>query len=140
MSDPLLFEHSIYDPKKEKRTQMNTFKANNTLKARKTLSHNIQARYPQRIPVVVERDCTLPLLDKSKFITPFDLTLGQFVSVLRKRIKLEPEHALFVFVGQDLAPNSSLLGKLYHEYADEDGFLYLYLASENTFGNQKNET
>lgn len=39
-----------------------------------------------RIQVIVERyirEKTLPLLDKSKFLVPFELTLGQFLCLLR---------------------------------------------------------
>lgn len=45
------------------------------------------AKHPDRIPVIVEkrpRDATLPLIDKKKFLVPADLTVGQFVYVIRK--------------------------------------------------------
>jgi hypothetical protein len=35
---------------------------------------------------------------------PADLTVGQFVYVIRKRIKLSPEKAIFVFVKNVLPP------------------------------------
>lgn len=34
----------------------------------------------------------------SRFLVPADLTVGQFVYVIRKRIKLSPEKAIFIFV------------------------------------------
>jgi GABA(A) receptor-associated protein len=33
-----------------------------------------------------------------RYLVPADLTVGQFVYVIRKRIKLTPEKAIFVFV------------------------------------------
>lgn len=36
-----------------------------------------------------------PLL---RYLVPADLTVGQFVYVIRKRIKLSPEKAIFIFV------------------------------------------
>ena len=39
-----------------------------------------------------------------RYLVPGDLTVGQFVYVIRKRIKLTPEKAIFVFVGNVLPP------------------------------------
>jgi GABA(A) receptor-associated protein len=39
-----------------------------------------------------------PEIDKKKYLVPTDLTVGQFVYVIRKRIDLNAEKALYVFV------------------------------------------
>lgn len=39
---------------------------------------------------------------------PSDLTVGQFVYVIRKRIKLSPEKAIFIFVKNVLPPTGTL--------------------------------
>ena len=39
----------------------------------------------------------IPDIDKKKYLVPCDLTVGQFVYVIRKRIKLKPEKALFIY-------------------------------------------
>jgi GABA(A) receptor-associated protein len=39
-------------------------------------------------------------IDKKKYLVPADLTVGQFVYVIRKRIKLSPEKAIFIFVDE----------------------------------------
>ncbi|KAE8956555.1 hypothetical protein PR001_g31694, partial [Phytophthora rubi] len=46
----------------------------------------------------------IPDIDKKKFLVPADLTVGQFVYVIRKRIKLSPEKAIFIFVNNVLPP------------------------------------
>ena len=38
---------------------------------------------------------------------PADLTVGQFVYVIRKRIKLSPEKAIFIFVNNVLPPTGA---------------------------------
>ena len=50
--------------------------------------------------MIVERygKCSLPGIDKKKYLVPGDLTVGQFVYVIRKRIKLEHEKTLFIFI------------------------------------------
>jgi GABA(A) receptor-associated protein len=39
-----------------------------------------------------------------RYLVPADLTVGQFVYVVRKRIKLGAEKAIFVFVKNTLPP------------------------------------
>ena len=46
----------------------------------------------------------IPDIDKKKYLVPGDLTAGQFVYVIRKRIKLSPEKAIFIFVNNILPP------------------------------------
>jgi len=101
-------------------------------------SKKISAKYPDRVPIICEvlnsqRDKWS--LDKKKYLTPADLTVGQFVYVIRKRMKLLPEEAIFVFTEQNAPPTTSkLLSVLHSECKNEDGFLYLHIGTENTFG------
>lgn len=68
-------------------------------------------------------------------IAPSDaLSSGQFVYVIRKRIKLEPEKAIFIFVDEVLPPTAALMAGVYEEYRDEDGFLYVTYSGENVSG------
>jgi GABA(A) receptor-associated protein len=46
----------------------------------------------------------IPDIDKKKYLVPADLTVGQFVYVIRKRIKLQPEKAIFIFVNNNVLP------------------------------------
>ena len=59
---------------------------------------------------------------------------AEFVFVIRKRIKLSPEKAIFIFVNDVLPPTAMLMSQVYDEYKDEDGFLYISYSGENTFG------
>ena len=74
------------------------------------------------------------------------MTVGQFCYVIRKRIKLAPEKAIFIFVNEVLPPTAALMSSIYEEHKDDDGFLYITYdfrwfrwlmnryAGENTFG------
>jgi GABA(A) receptor-associated protein len=68
-------------------------------------------------------------IDKKKYLVPSDLTVGQFVYVIRKRIKLSPEKAIFIFVDEVLPPTAALMSSIYEEHKDEDGFLYITYVS-----------
>ncbi len=65
---------------------------------------------------------------------PARRAVGQFVHVIRKRIKLTPEKAIFIFVNNVLPPNPALMATIYDEHRDEDGFLYVTYNGESTFG------
>lgn len=103
---------------------------------RKSESTRIRRKHPDRIPVIVDksRDCSLPTIDKQKFLVPQDMTLGQFIYIIRKRIKLESSEALFIMVNNNLMTSTLQLCEIYENQKDEDGFLYIVYTSENTFG------
>jgi GABA(A) receptor-associated protein len=115
---------------------MSSFKQKHTLEHLKAESARIMAKYPDRIPVVVERGKKSKLveIDKNKFLVPSDLTVGQFLYVIRKRIKIQPEKALFIFVNGILPSSSLLMCSLYKEQKDESGFLFCEYYEESTFG------
>ena len=52
-------------------------------------------------------------LDKKKYLVPSDLTVGQFYFLIRKRVSLRPEDALFFFVNNVIPPTSATMGSLY---------------------------
>ena len=100
--------------------------------------------------------------DECRYLVPADLTVGQFVYVVRKRIKLSPEKAIFIFVKNILPPTgkivtilfpnlhslpfhfydlgywffiaAAMMSAIYEENKEEDGFLYMTYSGENTFG------
>ena len=64
----------------------------------------------------------------------YDLSLANFMYVIRKRLKLSPEKSIYLFINGKLINNSKLLIQVYESDKDKDGFLYIQYASESTFG------
>jgi GABA(A) receptor-associated protein len=100
-------------------------------------SQVILEKYPDRVPLIIQpskndRD-TYPI-DKSKYITPRDLTMMQLQQIVRKRIRFPSEKALFMFVNNKMFPITSMVGNIYDDNKDPDGFLYVTYCQENTFG------
>lgn len=117
----------------------NTFKKNHSLEDRIKESSKIIKKYEDRIPIIVTKESksTLNDIKKNKYLAPKELTLGQFVYVIRKRIDIDESQSLFVFINNSvLAPTSNTMANLYESYKDEDGFLYLTYCGENVFGNK----
>ncbi|KAF5096812.1 hypothetical protein D0Z03_001543 [Geotrichum reessii] len=112
------------------------YKDANSFEYRKAEADRIRHKYSDRIPVICEKveKSDIPMIDKAKYLVPTDLTVGQFVYVIRKRIKLAPEKAVFIFVDDVLPPTAALMSTIYEEHKDPDGFLYITYSGENTFG------
>jgi len=117
---------------------MNQFEFKNKylFEIRKSESKKIREKYPERIPVIVEPayKSTLNKIDKTKFLVPENLTVGNFLTVIRKRIKLSSDQALFIFINNNLPCVSQTIGSVFNDFKDTDGFLYLVYTEENTFG------
>ncbi|XP_031126381.1 autophagy-related protein 8f-like [Ipomoea triloba] len=113
-----------------------SFKQQHEFEKRRVEATKIREQYPDKIPVIVERAerSDIPNIDKRKFLVPSDLTVGQFVFVIRKRIQLSSEKAIFIFVDNVLPTTGALMSAIYEEKKDEDGFLYVTYSGENTFG------
>ena len=115
---------------------MISFKDDFSLQKRTDESDRIRKKYPDRIPVILEKSASsdIAVIDKKKYLVPHDLTVGQFIYVIRKRISLQPEQAIFLFINNTIPPISSLMSRLYKDHHDNDGFLYITYAGESTFG------
>jgi GABA(A) receptor-associated protein len=115
------------------------FKNQYTLEERINESNRVLLKYPDRIPIICQRSLRagksdLPYIDKIKYLVPKDLTLGQFMYVIRKRLKLESTYALFLFIDGKIPPTTAMLGGIYSTNKDKDGFMYVDYSRENTFG------
>jgi len=100
-------------------------------------SQVILEKYPDRVPLIIQpskNDRDMFPIDKSKYITPRDLTMMHLQQIIRKRIKFPPEKALFMFINNRMFPITSIVGTIYDENKDADGFLYVTYCQENTFG------
>jgi len=113
-----------------------SFKVDHPLEKRKEVADRIRSKYPDRIPVIVEKAAKsdAPDIEKKKYLVPSDITVGKFVYEIRKHMKLSPEKAIFLFVNNTLPPTGALVASIYERYKDEDGFLYFTYSGENTFG------
>lgn len=118
-----------------KKQNKETFKEKYSFEKRQQEAINIMNKYPNRIPVICERYLLNdPDIDRKKYLVPDDLSVSNFLYVIRKRIKLKPEEALYIFVNEKILTGSSFISHIYEDNKDKDGFLYVKYTMENTFG------
>ena len=110
------------------------FKNKISLEDRKLQSTRIMEKYPNRLPIICNVSKNLPELDKHKYLIPRDLESINFFFVIRKRLKLKEGVAMYFFVNGKALIANSYMSEVYNKYKDEDGFLYIYICAENTFG------
>jgi len=126
----------MFTNKKIKETSF--YKRKYSFTIRSIEAQRIMKKYPSRVPVICERaiNSDVAEIDKKKYLVPNDLTIGQFVFVIRKRIKLNPAQAIFLFIGDKcvIPPTAQLMSIVYDEHRDKDGYLYIKYSGENTFG------
>eukprot|EP00658_Telonema_sp_P-2_P023491 TRINITY_DN1941_c0_g1_i5.p1 TRINITY_DN1941_c0_g1~~TRINITY_DN1941_c0_g1_i5.p1 ORF type:complete len:132 (-),score=26.23 TRINITY_DN1941_c0_g1_i5:410-805(-) len=127
------------------------FKDEHAFDKRVEEADKIRKKHADRIPVICERadGSDIPEIDRKKYLVPQELTVGQFVYVVRKRLRLPPEKAIFIFVNGVLPStggalkhglacshgcSAALMSQMYKDYKDPDGFLYVTYSGENVFG------
>lgn len=119
-------------------SERQTFKQKKTLATRKEEVAAIRAKFPTKVPCIVEKykkERSLRHIDKVKFLVPQDLTMSQLSTILRNRLQISSTESFFLFVsGKTLPSLSSSVAELYRDHSDEDGFIYVSYASQEVFG------
>ncbi|MBN3325097.1 GBRL1 protein, partial [Atractosteus spatula] len=103
------------------------------LQVRRAEGQRIREKHPDKIPIIVERvaRARVPELQKKKYLDrgtghssppvprltadPLSVSsaVGQFCFLIRQRISLRPEEALFFFVDNALPPSGATLAQIY---------------------------
>lgn len=103
---------------------------------RATACERARRQHPEHVPaILVRRSKDAPPLDREKFLLPRTLTGAQLHYIVRRRLRMEGEQALFLLCGDRLVPATATVRELEVAHRDpDDGFLYVTYALENAFG------
>lgn len=113
-----------------------SYKKDYALSTRVELSTKLRRQHPNRIPIIVDVAAGSNLnLKRTKFLAPADENFSRLIVEIRKHLVLDPSEALFFFCGHvHFVSPGTLLSNVYEKYKDPDGFLYICVSRENTFG------
>ena len=90
-----------------------------------------------KIQIICEKDPKSDIIEmeKTKFLVNPEMNVSQFETLIRKKLKLNKESALFVVVNDKHNIIVNLLfSEIYEKFKDEDGFLYIAYANEQIWG------
>ncbi|XP_054984545.1 gamma-aminobutyric acid receptor-associated protein-like 2 [Sorex araneus] len=112
------------------------FQEEHSLEHRCVESARIRGKYPDRVPVIVEKASGSQVVDtdKRKYLVPSDITVAQLTWAIRKRIQLPSEKAIFPFVDKTVPQSSLTAGQRYEKQRAEDGPLDAAPGGEDTLG------
>jgi GABA(A) receptor-associated protein len=93
-------------------------------------------KYNNKIPIICVKPTKVkvPNISKTKFLVSRDLTVGQFIYIIRKFVDVNEGTALFIFINDFIPPNSACISDIYNIHKEQDGFLYITYTIESTFG------
>ncbi len=101
-------------------------------------SDKIRLKYPDRVPVIVQFSSNFKGSEafKTKYLVPQVMICSEFQYVLRRHMtSLNPDEAIFMFINKkDIPIATSKMGDVYEKNKDANGFLYITVVKENTFG------
>ena len=109
-----------------------------TLDERKEEYQRVIQANPDKIAIICEKDPRSKITDieKSKYLIQKDISLNQFSLMIRNRLKMDKEAALFFLVnGKKVLTGEDTMQEIYNKYKSDDGFLYIAYASEIVWGN-----
>jgi hypothetical protein len=115
----------------------NVYKEMNSFEKRQDESSRIVQKYKGKIPVVVLMD---PLTKSKesfyKYLISGDLDGIYIIRLIRNKIVIDKSKGLFCLTEKNgtMLTSSMQFSEIYHSNRDEDGFLYLTILVENTFG------
>ncbi|KAL7722940.1 Autophagy-related protein [Entamoeba marina] len=111
---------------------------------RKAVSSQLMERKPNYVPFIVESEesSNAVMLKKERFFVNKNTQIADFISILLESYIISPDIQLEHVFLKVQTPSGSInprpddaLGDLYDMYKEEDGFLYVTVYKERTFGN-----
>ena len=118
---------------------LSNFKQQHSFENRLKEANRIKESYPDKIPIICENSPSskLPNINKTKYLVPLDMSIGQYLYVIRRQLKLPAEKSLILFINGSIPSTNKRIYDYYKSYQDLDGFLYVQYGGENTFGAYK---
>ena len=115
-------------------------KENKDVEKRRKLCEKLRAEYPDKIPVICEKDpyyWNLKEIQKTRYLIPNDWKLFNFHYLLRKAFEIDKYQSFFLLAnGKTSLYGDDNFKDIYEKYKDKkDGFLYIAYGHELFWGN-----
>lgn len=93
----------------------------------------VKHRYPHHVPILIR--CKDFEIEKVKYLVPKDLKIGQFLNMLRSKIKINSYESVFMLIKNTIPVNTSMFYEVYNDLYDiNTSLLIIDVCKEKTFG------
>lgn len=104
------------------------------LQERTKMSESLLVKYPNRIPVILKHNTSIKRLSKYKFLVDGDMPISVFGITVKRYVENDIKYGMFLSCQGVIPPGNATLGELYRKYKAPDGFLYITIYLEHSFG------
>ena len=93
-------------------------------------SQKVLSRYPDKVPIICERDKRVQncIIEKRKYLVTKDITVGQFIFIIRKQLETTNRNlsglGLFLFTNGTIPSIIEKMGNVYNKYKQ---LFYIFL-------------
>ncbi|KAH7815539.1 putative Autophagy protein Atg8 ubiquitin like [Monocercomonoides exilis] len=108
-----------------------SYKEKYPLETRKAEVEKMLTRMPDRIPVICEKamNCSLPDLEKKKFLIAEDITIGELEYVIKRYSRIPIDVQMTLFIDERKYSKETQISEINANYKsshlDDDGILYV---------------
>jgi len=104
------------------------FKMQHSFAKRREESTKIISKYKDKVLIILEKSesSRLPSLSKQKYLLNNELSVGQFIFMLRRHLALQVDQIIYLSINNNYTPGTAEIFKdLYAQFKDADGFMYI---------------
>ena len=94
-------------------------------------SKSLRSKYPECVPIILISE---EQLKNSKLLLNKYTSISKLMAYIRCKNTLNKFQAYYLFVNNMLICQTELIGNLYSQFSSDNGFLYITVRKENTFG------
>lgn len=106
---------------------------NNTTNEEGNFQLKLKEKYPDRTAIIIDAHKDIGL-NRLRYLVPNTCTWSEFMVILRKRISLGSEQALYFFVNGTIPRHTDMVSVLAETESDVNGIMHVTLTKESTFG------
>ena len=114
---------------------MGRFKEVKPFEERRKMFLTIMNKCENKIPIIIETDkrASLNFFSLAISIKP-TRSVYKIIQTTRKKIAIPENEALYFYCNKKLLMGKRVIGEIYEQHKDEDGFLYITVTSLESMG------
>ena len=106
--------------------------ADRPIESRREMTKSLREKYPEHVPILIKMQGRE--LKKSKYLISESQTFLRLMYSIRCENRIFADQGVFLFANNTVISPHQVVLDVYSRHVSEDGFLYITVSFENTFG------